>query len=59
MQTVKAGESEEGGRKKIGAEIDSGLKQFPILRSLANQEDTAEQDRQREPAKHGTAALFR
>ena len=46
MQTVEASQSEERGRKHIGAEIDPGLKQFPILRSLADQEDTAEQDRQ-------------
>src|SRR5439155_21287519 len=59
VQTVKPSQAEERGREEIGAEIDSSLKQFPILRSLANQEDTAEQDRQREPAKHGTAALFR
>jgi len=36
VQTVKAGESEECGREKVCADIDSGLKQFPILDSLAN-----------------------
>ena len=56
---MKASQSEERGRKQIGAEIDPGLKQFPILHSLTDKEDTAEQDRQREPAKHGTATLFR
>ncbi len=59
VQTVKASQGKERGRKHIGAEIDPGLKQFPILRSLTNKEDAAEQDRQSEPAKHGTATLFR
>src|SRR5439155_26047153 len=36
---------------------DPGLKQFPILRSLTNKENTAEQDRQREPAEHRGASL--
>ena len=36
VQTVKPGESKECGREKVCADIDSGLKQFPILGSLAN-----------------------
>src|SRR5690349_13319215 len=56
---MEPGQGKEAGRKHIGAEIDPGLKQFPIFVRLTNQEDTAEQDCQREPAKHGTATLFR
>src|ERR1700681_3323905 len=58
VQTVKAGESEECGREKVCADIDSGLKQLPILESLANQEDASERDGEREPTKHGAAMLF-
>src|SRR5438270_4523579 len=58
VQTVKASESEECGREKVCADIDSSLKQFPILDSLADQEDTAERDSEREPAKHGGAMPF-
>ena len=43
---MKASQGEERGRKHIGAEIDPGLEQFPILRSLADKENAAEQDRQ-------------
>src|SRR5262249_27721844 len=56
---MEASQGEEGGRKHIGAEIDAGLKQFPILVHLTNNEDTAEQDREREPTEHRTAMLFR
>src|ERR1041385_8064371 len=55
---MEASQGEEGGRKRIGAEIDAGLKQFPILVHLTHEEDTAKQDRECEPTKHGTATLF-
>src|ERR1700730_14216072 len=58
VQTVKAGESEECGREKVCADIDSGLKQFPVLESLANQEDSAQCNSEREPTKHGAAMPF-
>src|SRR6266576_6942035 len=58
VHAMKASQGEEGGRKHIGAEIDAGLKQFPVLVHLTTEEDTAEQDREREPAEHGTATLF-
>src|SRR3954454_13602055 len=59
VQSVEASQSKECCRKHIGTKIDSGLKQFPILVYLTAEEDTAEEYRQREPAKHGTATLLR